>query len=151
MLPLILVVATILLWLLLNRTSFGRSIFAIGCNENSAATSGIHVDRIKILAYMLCGVLSALAGVLLTAIMSSGDPLVGVPYTMRIITAVVVGGTSFVGGRGGILGTLAGVFMLSIINNMLNLIGVASYYQYVIQGLVLIIALTISALRSRRR
>lgn len=147
---LILIVFSVLLWLTLNRTVYGRSLFAIGGSESAAVSAGIQVDRVKILTYVLSGVLSALSGVLLSALMSSGDPLAGVQYTMRTITAAVVGGTAFVGGKGGIVGTFAGVFLLAIINNILNLIGMPSYYQYVAQGLILIAALTISALRMRK-
>ena len=147
---LILVVASVLLWLVLNRTVYGRSIFAIGGSESSAMSTGIAVDRVKIYTYILSGAVSALSGVLLSAIMSSGDPLAGAQSTMRTITAAVVGGTAFIGGKGGIVGTFAGVFLLAIINNILNLIGMPSYYQYVAQGLILIAALTISAIRTRK-
>lgn len=144
-----LIIATVVLWLLLNKTTFGRHVFAVGGNENSAVSAGINVERTKIIVYVLGGLISALGGVLLAGIMSSGDPNAGTEYTMRAITAVVVGGTSFVGGKGSLIGTFGGVLMLSIINNLLNLLGVDSYYQYVAYGLILIVALTISALKNK--
>lgn len=149
--PLLLGIATtVIFWIILNRSRFGHSVFAIGGNENAAYSSGIMVDRVKVAVYAIAGLLSALAGIMLAAQMYSGDPTVGVNLTNNSITTAVVGGTSLAGGKGGLIGNIAGVFILIIINNILNLIGVSSFYQYVVQGGILILALAISSLRARR-
>lgn len=148
--PLIIgIILTVLTWVLLNNTRFGNSVFAIGGNENAAYSTGIMVGRVKVLVYFLAGLLSAMAGVFLAAQMYSGDPTVGSNFTLKSITTVVVGGTSLAGGKGGIIGSIAGVFILVIINNILNLIGVPSFYQYILQGVILILALAIGSLRTR--
>ena len=146
----VIVVLSTLMWLLLNRSAFGRQIFAVGGNEQAARSAGIRTDRVKFFAFVLAGVLSALAGVFISAYITSGDPVVGSQYSQRTITAVVVGGASLAGGRGSVIGCIAGVLIISIINNMLNLLGVSSYYQYISQGVVLIIALAISAAKTKR-
>ncbi len=149
--PLIIgLVVSALLWILLIKTPFGVSVYAVGGNENSAFSTGIMVNRVKIKVYVLAGILSALAGVFLSAQMYSGDPTVGVNFTTKAITAGVVGGTSLMGGNGGIVGTIAGVFILVIINNILNFIGVPSFYQYILQGGILIAALAIGSIKTRR-
>ena len=150
--PLLLgIAATVIIWIVLNRSRFGHSVLAIGGNENAAYSSGIPVTKIKIIVYAIAGVMSALAGIMLAARMYSGDPTVGVNMTNNSITTAVVGGTSLAGGKGGIIGNIAGVFILIIINNILNLVGVSSFYQYVVQGGILILALAISSIRSRRQ
>lgn len=141
--------AVAFIWYLLRMTVFGRSLYAVGGNEISAVSSGIRSDNIKIIAYMLSGLFAAMAGVFQGTIMYSGDPNSGAMFPMRSITAAVIGGTMLSGGVGGIIGTLAGVIILAVINNILNLTGVSTFYQYVIQGVILLLALTISALRTR--
>lgn len=149
--PLLLAIAaTVIIWFVLNRSRFGHSVFAIGGNENAAYSTGIPVSRIKIYVYAIAGILSAAAGVMLAARMYSGDPTVGINMTNNSITTAVVGGTSLAGGKGGIIGNIAGVFILIIINNILNLVGVSSFYQYVVQGGILILALAVSSIRARR-
>jgi len=138
------------LWLMLNRTKFGKNIMATGGNEEAAHSSGIAVDRVKIAAFMLCGMLSSMGGVIIAARIGAGDPLIGAGFSINVIASVVLGGTALSGGRGGIIGTIAGVFILLIINNILNLLGVPSYYQQVMLGVLLIAALTLNALKIRR-
>lgn len=147
---LLLAVVTVFMWVLLNKTRFGISVYAIGGNEDAAYSTGITVGRKKIAVYTLSGFLSALAGIFLSSQMYSGDPRVGVNLTMTSITTVVIGGTALSGGKGGIIGSLAGVFILVIINNLLNLINVSSFYQYVLQGGILILAIAIGSIRTRR-
>lgn len=144
------VIMTVFMWLLLNNTRFGISIYAIGGNENSAFSTGILIDRVKVLAYMTSGLLCALAGIFISAQMYSGDPTVGSNFTLKSITAVVVGGTSLAGGKGGIIGSIAGVYIFVTINNILNLVGIPSFYQYILQGAILITALAIGSLQTRR-
>lgn len=147
---LIVLVTTVIMWLVINRRKFGRALLAIGGNEQSARSSGIHVDRVKIKAFMLCGFMAALAGLYISAFTTSGSPIVGDAYTQKSINAAVVGGAALAGGKGSVIGCIAATLILGIISNLLNLKGVSSYYQYVFQGLILIIALSVSAIRSKR-
>lgn len=151
LMPLICILAmSILIWLLLNRTSFGRQLFVVGGNEQAAKSVGIRTERVKLLAFVLAGAMSALAGIFISTYITSGDPVVGSQYSQRTITAAVVGGASLAGGKGSVVGCLAGVLIIGIINNMLNLLGVSSYYQYISQGIVLIIALALGAIKTKR-
>lgn len=147
---LIVLVTTVIMWIVINRRKFGRALLAIGGNEQSARSSGIHVDRVKIKAFMLCGFMAALAGLYISAFTTSGSPIVGEAYTQKSINAAVVGGAALAGGKGSVIGCIAATLILGIISNLLNLKGVSSYYQYVFQGLILIIALSVSAIRSKR-
>ncbi len=147
---LIVLVTTVIMWIVINRRKFGRALLAIGGNEQSARSSGIHVDRVKIKAFMLCGFMAALAGLYISAFTTSGSPIVGDVYTQKSINAAVVGGAALAGGKGSVIGCIAATLILGIISNLLNLKGVSSYYQYVFQGLILIIALSVSAIRSKR-
>lgn len=149
--PLILfIIVLILIRSLTNSTPFGRALRAIGGNENAAYSTGIRVNRVKLLAYCTAGLVCALAGIFLSAQMNSADATIGKNYAMNAITATVVGGTAMTGAVGDPLGTVAGVFIISIINNMLNLFGVSSFYQFVCQGMILIAALSLSAVHKRR-
>ncbi|EEQ60084.1 putative ribose transport system permease protein RbsC [Clostridiales bacterium 1_7_47FAA] len=134
---------------LANSTPFGKALRAIGGSENAAYSTGIRVGKIKFKAYCLAGVLCAAAGIFLSAQMNSADATIGKNYAMNAITAAVVGGTAMTGAVGDPLGTIAGVFIISIINNMLNLFGVSSFYQFICQGLILIAALSFGAVHKR--
>jgi ribose/xylose/arabinose/galactoside ABC-type transport system permease subunit len=136
---------------LLGGTKFGRYIYATGADEIAADKAGLPGAKVKISGYILAGIFAALAGVILAAKMASGDPVVGDTYSMDSVAASVVGGTSLMGGIGGVLGTLAGSFLISIINNILNMLNIFAYYQYIIKGLILVFALFIFQLRRRRR
>lgn len=129
-----------LLWVLLNKTSFGRKTYAIGGNEKASIISGIKVQRIKILVYSLAGFLAALSGAILTSRLDSAQPTAGSSYELDAIAAVVLGGTSLSGGRGRIVGTLVGALIIGTLNNGLNLLGVSSFYQAVVKGIVIVIA-----------
>lgn len=133
----------LILWVLLHRTSFGRKTYAIGGNEKAAIISGIRVHRVKIMIYSIAGLLSALAGAILTSRLNSAQPTAGTSYELDAIAAVVLGGTSLAGGRGRIFGTLIGVFIIGTLNNGLNLLGVSSFYQMVVKGIVILIAVLI--------
>lgn len=117
--------------------------------ENAAYSTGVKVKKVKFIAYCLAGLLCAAAGIFLSAQMNSADATIGKNYAMNAITATVVGGTAMTGAVGDPLGTIAGVFIISIINNMLNLFGVSSFYQFVCQGLILILALSLSAMHKK--
>ena len=126
---LIVLVTTVIMWIVINRRKFGRALLAIGGNEQSARSSGIHVDRVKIKAFVLCGFMAALAGLYISAFTTSGSPIVGDAYTQKSINAAVVGGAALAGGKGSVIGCIAATLILGIISNLLNLKGVSSYYQ----------------------
>jgi ribose transport system permease protein len=140
--PLVVMLLVVLLFqVVLRRTAFGRSIYAVGGSELLAVESGIPVNRVKIRVYALSGLLGGLAGMYLSGWMNSGDPLVGDPYILNSIAVAVIGGTSLAGGTGGVLGIIGGAYIFHLINNILNLLAISTFYQYVAKGLVLIIAL----------
>lgn len=134
------IITFIILWMLLHKTPFGRQTYAIGGNEKAAIISGIKVDRVKIMIYSLAGLMSALAGAILTSRLNSASPTAGDSYELDAIAAVVLGGTSLTGGRGWIVGTLIGALIIGILNNGLNLLGVSSFFQMVIKGGVILLA-----------
>lgn len=137
----IFVFATI--WYLLNHTRFGRYVYALGGNESATKLSGINVDRIKIGVYSICGLLSALAGIIITSRLSSAQPTAGMGYELDAIAAVVVGGTSLAGGRGYIMGTLIGALIIGVLNNALNLLDVSSYFQMIVKAAVILLAVLV--------
>lgn len=124
----------------LNYTRMGRYIYAVGGNENAAKASGIRVNRVKLFAYIMCSGLAGLAGVILAARINTGQPNAGIAYELDAIAAVVIGGTSLMGGRGSIAGTVIGVLIIGVINNGLDLLNVSSYYQQIIKGIIIIVA-----------
>jgi ribose transport system permease protein len=128
------------LYFVLKKTTFGRHTYAIGGNEEASRLSGIRVDRLKIWIYSLTGGLSALAGIILTSRLNSAQPTAGTAYELDAIAAVVLGGTSLSGGRGWIFGTLVGALIIGVLNNGLNLLNVSSFYQQVIKGVVILLA-----------
>jgi ribose transport system permease protein len=144
---LIFAAAAVVGYFVLNRTPYGRSLFATGGNAISARLSGIRTDRVIVTAYVLCGLMAAIAGIFITARIRTGDALVGTSFGLDSITAVAIGGTSMAGGRGGVIGTIPGAFMVTLLANILNLVGVSSFYQYVLKGLLIIFAVALYAER----
>ncbi|EJW15761.1 ribose ABC transporter permease RbsC [Paenibacillus alvei] len=142
------IIAFAVLWVILHKTAFGRKTYAIGGNEKAAIVSGIKVSRVKIMIYSLAGMLSALAGAILTSRLNSAQPTAGTSYELDAIAAVVLGGTSLSGGRGRIVGTLIGALIIGTLNNGLNLLGVSSFYQMVVKGIVILIAVLIDRKKS---
>ncbi|MEC5321504.1 ribose ABC transporter permease [Brenneria populi subsp. brevivirga] len=130
-------------WYMLHHTRLGRYIYALGGNEAATRLSGIGVDKIKIIVYSLCGLLSALAGIIEVARLSSAQPTAGTGYELDAIAAVVLGGTSLAGGKGRIVGTLIGALILGFLNNGLNLLGVSSYYQMIVKAVVILLAVLV--------
>ncbi|MBF0530542.1 MAG: ABC transporter permease [Deltaproteobacteria bacterium] len=130
-----------LMWLFLTRTKAGRSIYAIGSNEEAARVAGIAVDKYKILTYVASGFFAALASVFLSARILSSDPIAGNGLELDTIAAVVIGGASLFGGRGSMIGTLLGVCIMVLIRNGLNLLGVDPYWQGTAIGSVIVAAL----------
>lgn len=130
-------------WYVLNHTRFGRYVYALGGNESATRLSGINVDRVKIGVYAICGLLSALAGLIVTSRLSSAQPTSGMGYELDAIAAVVLGGTSLMGGRGRIMGTLIGALIIGFLNNALNLLDVSSYYQMIAKAVVILLAVLV--------
>jgi ribose transport system permease protein len=143
----ILAIFVFAVWIPLRRSRLGQSIYAMGGNEYSAYVSGINVDRTKLWVYILAGFFTACAGLLLTAQTASGDPLGTELFTLNSIAAVVLGGTSLFGGRGGYIGSVAGAVVLSLILGLLIFWGVPSFYQNAVQGIILILALASGVLQ----
>jgi ribose/xylose/arabinose/galactoside ABC-type transport system permease subunit len=130
-------------WFALHFTAFGRHIYAIGGQQTVARLAGIKVDRIKIAVYVLCSVLAALGGLYELTRITIGDPQVGEGLELDSITAVAIGGTSLFGGRGYLVGTFGGVLLLGVINNMFNLLQVNSFYQDLVKGIMILMAVAV--------
>lgn len=129
--------------LVTERTRFGRQVYAVGGNERAATLSGVNVNRIKLLVYTIGGALSGVAGLLVTARLDSATPNAGLGYELDSIAAVVIGGTSLNGGRGTIMGTVLGCLIIGVLNNGLVLLEVSPFWQQVIKGLVILIAVAV--------
>lgn len=137
-----------LAYLMERRTVFGRWVFAVGGNEQVARLNGIDVNRIKTWVFVISGACAGLAALVQISRMGVGDPITGEGLELDAITAVVLGGTSFAGGRGGIAGTIGGVLLLGLINNMLTMLAVSSFYQGLIKGLIILAAVGLYKQRS---
>ncbi|MBY7142821.1 ABC transporter permease [Virgibacillus sp. NKC19-3] len=134
-------VMAVIVFVLLQQTRFGRYVYAIGSNEKGALLSGIRVDRIKMTVYTLAGMLVSVAAIIETSRLNSiSSSSSGMLYELDAIAAVIIGGTRMTGGRGKVVGTIFGVLILGILNNMMNLINVSPYLQGFVTGLVIIIA-----------
>jgi ribose transport system permease protein len=129
-----------IIWLFLNRTPAGRAIYAIGGNEEAVRLAGIKVDRQIVVSYILSGLFSAMAGVLLAARLGIAQPSLGSGYELDAIAAAVIGGAILGGGGGSVVGTFGGVLVLGLINNLLNLYNVQSYYQQILKGPIILFA-----------
>lgn len=135
---------------LLMRTKFGRYVFALGGNEEAARLAGVNVGRVKTMVYVISGMCAAVAGFLLMALFSSGSPQTGTGDEMlEAIAAVVVGGTSLMGGRGTIVGTFFGALLIGMLYNVMNLLGIESYTQKIVLGAVILLAVVVDELRKR--
>jgi len=146
--PVYIMAAVVLLaHLVLRHHTFGRYVYAVGGNEEAARLSGLPVRRITIAVYALSGALSGLAGMILASKLGSGDPKSGMMYELDAIAAVVLGGTSLMGGRGTVLGTLVGALIIGVLNNGLSLMKVDQYWQSVLKGLVIIGAVLLDRLK----
>lgn len=143
-LPIIMMVTLyVLVHWLLRRTTFGRYLYAIGGNEEAARLSGISVNAIKTAVYGIAGLLSALAAIIFTSRLMSAQPSAGVGIELDAIAAVIIGGTSLSGGKGGIVGTLAGALIMGVLDNILILMGVSPFYQSIVKGVVILVAVVI--------
>jgi ribose transport system permease protein len=133
----------------LRRTKLGRYSLAVGGNEEVARLSGIPTLRIRYAAFIISAAGAAITGLFLTARMNIGDPLVGTPFSLDSIAAVVIGGTSISGGRGSVIGTLGGVLLYSTLNNLMNILNVSPFYQITVKGLIIVLAISIYEVRRR--
>lgn len=124
----------------MNKTVFGRYVYAIGGNERSAVVAGIQVKKVKISVYMVSGFLAAFTAIIYTSRLSSGVPSLGNGFEMDAITAAVIGGASLAGGQGHIWGTMIGAVIIGILNNALNLLNINSYFQDIVKGIVVLLA-----------
>lgn len=147
---LVLVAAIVVVWFLLNRTAWGKAVFAIGGDPHSARAAGIDSTRVLLWVYIASGLLAAIAGILLAARSSIGSPTAGNGLELSAITAVVIGGTSLLGGRGTILGTIGGVFLLSLITNSITLLQFPSTITDLIRGIIIIAAVAVFVTKPRR-
>jgi len=136
----ILVIVFAIFFFMLNRTVFGKRVYAIGGNVKAARLSGIHVERNQIYVYMISGILATLAGIILTSRIDSAVPTAGASYEMNAIAACVIGGASLTGGRGKVTGTLIGIMIIAVLMNGLNMMGTSAYLQQIITGLIIIAA-----------
>ncbi len=145
----IMVAVAVVMAVILKKSYFGRSIFAIGSNEQTAYLSGVNVVRSKIGMYVTCGILSALAGVILTSRLVTAAPTAGDAYETDAIAATVIGGASLAGGTGSIFGTMIGAFIMGVLRNGLNLVGLNYFWQQIAIGLVIIVAVYIDVVRNK--
>lgn len=140
--PLVLAVVLVAaIYIIQKNTKVGKYSYAIGANERAARVAGVNVDFTKTVVFTLCGLCSALAGILLSVKLKSGIPTVGEPFTLMAVAAVALGGTSLSGGKGGIIGTILGVATVIVIQNGMNVIAVNSFWQQIVFGLIVILAL----------
>lgn len=139
--PVIIMVLVIIFgWVLTTKLKFGRYIYAVGGNSDASKWSGIAVEKVKIIVYMVMGVLTSIAGLIITARLGSGQPSSGQNFEMDCITAAVVGGTSMSGGRGKVFGTIVGVLLLTVLTNGMTLVGINTYWQQVLKGVIIVVS-----------
>lgn len=136
--------------LILGRSKFGRQLYAVGGNEEAARFSGINIKKVKIIVYTLCGALASFSGIILAARMYSGQPTAGDGFELDAIAASVLGGVSFSGGVGKLGGTIIGVLVLGVLTNGLNLLNINSFWQYIIKGIIILLAVYLGILKKRR-
>lgn len=141
--------AVVAVWLVLRRTDWGVALYAVGADETAAGLAGIRTRRVKFLAYCLAGVFYALSGYMLSALTATGNPNAGNSYLLLTFAAIAIGGTSFSGGRGGVVGAMLGAATLSLLQKVLFSAGVSSFYTGIFQGVVMILAVLIAAISDR--
>lgn len=139
------------LWWVLHRSAYGKRLYATGGNAEAAFLAGIRTDRVRASAYVWCGAMAGVAGVMLAARLQSGQPTSGEFFELTAIAAVVIGGTSLYGGEGSLHKTIAGVMIIVVLSNALNLMNVDSYWQRIAVGVVIVAAAAVDRLRHRRR
>lgn len=143
----ILVIVTAIAYLVANRTPFGRRVYAVGGNERAAALSGVRVNSVRFRVYIISGGLAALSGLIVTSQLVAAQPAAGQSYELNAIAATVLGGTSLMGGRGTIGGTIIGAFVIGILTDGLIMVGVSDFWQMVVKGFVIILAVAIDQIQ----
>lgn len=138
-----------IVYVFLYKTSFGVNVYAIGGHEEGLRLAGVNVRRQKILIYMVSGLLASIGGIILSSRIASGHPTVGIGYEFEAIASSVIGGTTFFGGQGGIVGTLFGALMITLLRNGLNLLGYTTPYQYCAIGMILAVGITLNTVYKR--
>ena len=136
----IFVVIFLIMWFILEKTTFGRRLYATGSNAAAAKLAGVNIDKTKVMTYAISGGMAALAGLILLSRLGSAQPRAGEGYELDAIAAVAVGGTSMNGGRGRLWGTFVGILIIAVLNNGLNILDVSSYWQDVVKGAVILVA-----------
>ncbi len=150
--PVIIMVVIILIGaFILNKTYIGRYFYAVGSNEEAARLSGLNVVWIKLIAYMLSGLFSGIAGIIMMARINSGNPTAGRSFEMDVLTAVVLGGVSVLGGEGKVFGAVIGVLIIGVLSNGLIIMGINEYYQLMVKGIVLLFAVIFDSLNSKKQ
>lgn len=147
----IMVIAAVIIALIMNKTKFGRYVYFIGGNEDAARLSGIHVFGVRVLAHTLCGLLAGLAAVVLTFRVASAMPAAGEGYEMDAIAAAVIGGCSLSGGISKIRGTIIGALILGLISNGMNLLGITTYPQMVVKGVIIFTAVLLDTFSNKKQ
>ena len=146
----LMIVVAMAVAVMLNRTTLGRHLYAVGSNSEAARLSGVNVNRVTVFAYVLSGTLAGLTGCVLMSRLVTAQPSEGLMYELDAIAAAVIGGTSLTGGVGTISGTLIGAFVIGILRNGLNMGGVSAFVQQIIIGLVILLTVWIDQMRNRR-
>jgi ribose transport system permease protein len=147
----ILAVVVAVLWVVQRYTLLGKYAVAVGSNFEAARLAGIPVDKVRIALYVISGAAAGVGGIVLSSILNSGQPTAGTGLEFDVIVAAILGGTSLTGGQGSVIGTLIGALIIGTVNNGLNLLGVQSFWQSIVQGLILVGAVALDALVQRRR
>lgn len=135
-------------WFVMGRTTFGRKVYFLGGNEQAARLVGIGAKAMRLAIFSIMGLMTGLGGIMVASRLGSGSPNIGAGYEMDAIAAVVVGGTSFLGGKGTIAGTLLGALTIGVITNGMNLMGISPYFQFVAKGLIILLAVILSSDRA---
>jgi ribose transport system permease protein len=147
----LMVIVFIILYVVLHKMAFGKSVYAIGGNEKAAYISGVKINKVKIIIYAISGVMASISGLIVTSRLSSAQPTAGASYEMDAIAAVVLGGTSLAGGKGRLVGTLIGALIIGALNNGLVTIGVNAFWQQVVKGAVILVAVLLDRFKSRNK
>ncbi len=145
----LLLLVVLVTFFILNKTRIGRWIYAVGGNEAAAKASGIKVDKVKLFAYVYSGILAALVGLIMTARLNSASPIVGVGYETDAIAASVIGGTSMAGGKGKVHNVVIGALIIGTISNGLDILNVSSYWQQIVKGIIILVAVLVDRRASK--
>jgi ribose transport system permease protein len=145
-----LIILLIVCYFIMNKTKLGRHMYAVGGNAEAAKFSGINIKKVKFFAYAFSGLMAAIAGIVLASRMFSGQPTAGNAAELDAIAAVVLGGTSMTGGYGRIGGTVIGALIIGVLSNGLNLMGVSSFWQFIVKGIVILVAVYADVIKRRK-